>query len=90
MAAIKRFNWVRNPTAWESTQGWREKQRAASESFTSAAASAFEGFQAAWSGAVSGAVQNTTQTALARIQAESQASLKASSSALGSSLNLTV
>jgi hypothetical protein len=73
MASVRRFNWVRSPTAWESSQIWREKQRAASERFATTAAAAFDGFGSAFSSELSGKVENTTQAALSRIQSTAKA-----------------
>ncbi len=73
MASVRQFNWVRNPTAWESTQAWREKQRAASEQFATTAAAAFDGFSRAFSSELSGQVDNTTQAAISRIQSAAKA-----------------
>lgn len=42
--SVKRFNWVRSPSAWESTQAWRSKQQEARSQFESASSAANSAF----------------------------------------------
>jgi hypothetical protein len=68
--SIRRFNWVRSPTAWQDAQTWHARQQGVRENFeasNSAASSAFFGAAADF---VTGMTQITTQVAVKRIQAE--------------------
>jgi hypothetical protein len=79
MAAVtsKRFNWVRQPTAWEQSQAWREKRALAREKFESMNATAVNGFSTAWSNQISGMANIASQMAVDRMKATYQAKLDA-------------
>jgi hypothetical protein len=68
--SIRRFNWVRNPTAWQSAQAWRERQQSARENFEATNSGANSAFASAATAFVSGMGDITTQVAVKRIQAE--------------------
>ena len=68
--SIRRFNWVRSPSAWQSAQGWRERQQAARENFEATNSGASSAFASAATAFVSGMGDITTQVAIKRIQAE--------------------
>jgi len=67
---IRRFNWLRSPTAWERTQTWRERQQTARASFESANSSANSAFATASTNFASGMGDITARIAAKRIQAE--------------------
>ena len=67
---IKRFNWVRSPTAWEQTSAWRARQQAASDNFEAAHAAASNAFATASLNLVNGMGGIATQTAVNRIQSQ--------------------
>ena len=68
--SIRRFNWLRSPSAWQSSQAWRERQQAARENFEATNSGASSAFASAATAFVSGMGDITTQVAIKRIQAE--------------------
>ena len=66
--SIKRFSWLRTPSAWESTQAWRSRQQDARDKFESANASASTNFFSASTNLVTGMGSITAQVASQRIQ----------------------
>jgi len=68
--SIRRFNWLRSPSAWQSAQAWRERQQGARENFEATNSGASSAFASAATAFVSGMGDITTQVAIKRIQAE--------------------
>ncbi len=68
--SVSRFNWVRSPTAWESTQAWRTKQQEARDRFETATSSAGTTFFSANINLVAGMGEITAKIASNRVQAE--------------------
>jgi hypothetical protein len=70
MSTIKRFNWVRSPSAWERSQAWRERQAELRANFETASSAANTRFFSASIDQTTGLGQIAAQTASRRIQAE--------------------
>lgn len=68
--SVSRFNWVRMPNAWESTQSWRAKQQEARDRFESASATAGPTFFNASINLVAGMGAIAAKIASNRVQAE--------------------
>jgi hypothetical protein len=83
MAEIKRFNWVRRPTSWESVQAWRTQSSSVTQRFLSDSAAANTSFFGAQNNLASGMANLAAQASLQRVQAEikakSQSALTANS-----------
>jgi hypothetical protein len=75
MAAIqyRKMNWVRDPSAWQSTQQWKAKRAAARQKYEAQATAFVNGLSAAWSNQSIGLGNITLQVAADRIQAASTA-----------------
>jgi hypothetical protein len=69
--SVKRFNWLRSPSAWERAQTWRARQQEMRESFEAANSSANSSFFAATINQVSGLGAIAAQIASSRAQAQS-------------------
>ena len=74
MAEIKRFNWVRRPTSWESVQAWRTQSSSVTQRFLSDGAQ-----NNLASGMANLAAQASLQRVQAEIKAKSQSALTANS-----------
>ena len=68
--SIRRFNWVRSPTAYQAAQTWHERQQAVRENFDASNSSANSAFFGAATDFVSGMGDITARIAAKRIQAE--------------------
>jgi hypothetical protein len=68
--SVSRFNWVRSPSAWESTQAWRTKQQEARDRFESASATAGPTFFSANANLVAGMGAIAAKIASNRLQAQ--------------------
>lgn len=66
--SIRRFNWVRSQTAWESIQSWRDKRSAMVADFQQAASSFSNSVWSAQSNLSDGLAKIAAQTAATRIQ----------------------
>jgi hypothetical protein len=67
---VRRFNWVRSPTAWESSQAWRARQSEMRDSFEAVHSNASSTFFSATMNLATGASTIVAQTAQKRIQAQ--------------------
>lgn len=79
---IKKMNWVRTPSAYESLQTWRAKRQAAVAEFETLASSTASAFGAAWSNQISGLSDLAANAAMTRISAEGKAKIEAATSAI--------
>lgn len=79
---LKKMNWVRSQSAYDSLQTWRAKRQAAVAEFESTASATASAFSTAWSNQISGLGELAANQALARISAEGQAKINASTSSL--------
>ena len=73
MAGIKRFNWLRRPTTWESMQAWRTQRSNATQRFLTDSAAANSSFFSAQSNLASGMASIAAQASLQRVQAQVRA-----------------
>jgi len=71
--SVKRFNWLRSPSAWEQGQAWRERQRGLREEFEAANSAASTAFANASVNQVTGMTDIITNVAIARLQKEQAA-----------------
>jgi len=69
----KKFNWLPQASAWQEAQAWRDKRRAAVESFQSNIDAFSSGVGTAMSNQNDGQVQLTTQIVMSRLQAQAKA-----------------
>ncbi|HEX2216600.1 MAG TPA: hypothetical protein VHG27_07925 [Xanthobacteraceae bacterium] len=72
---IKRMNWLRKPSAWETAQAWREQRRIMVERFQAEAQSASASFGSAWSSQIAGVGELAIKMASARLEAAAKAKL---------------
>ena len=70
MSAIqtKRFNWVRQPTAWQSMQTWRAKRQEQNDSFDSRMSTARDAFSTAQTNLTTGIAEISANIATKRMQ----------------------
>jgi hypothetical protein len=68
--AIRRFQWIRSPSAWERSQAWRARQQEIRDNFEAANSSANSSFFAATMTLVAGTGLIVAQTASRRDQAQ--------------------
>jgi hypothetical protein len=68
--SVKRMNWLRTPSMWQSSQAWRERQASVSASFDSANSSANSAFANASVNQVAGMGQIVATVASQRSQKE--------------------
>jgi hypothetical protein len=86
--SVKRFNWLRSPSAWQSTQAWRERQQAARENFEAANSAASSTFAAASTNLVTGLGSIAATIAAQRAQQQAQqAQQQAQQQAVANALN---
>jgi len=74
MTSVKRFNWVRQQTAWQSTQAWRERHAKASQQSLDYSAAATNSFASAQINLTTGMATISAQVANARVQSQASAS----------------
>lgn len=72
MNGIKKFNWVRRPSAWESMQTWRNQRAEATAKFIEQQTAAVNAFASAHSNNTAGLVANAQQAAIDRLRAASR------------------
>ncbi len=68
---VKRFNWMKRPTQWETAQAWREQHRAVTERFLENTAATSAAFLNAQNNLTAGLANLTAQAAIQRLQAQS-------------------
>ena len=76
---LKKMNWVRSQSAYDSLQTWRAKRQNALAEFESNMATLSSTFNSVWANEISGLGELAANQALARISAEGQAKIAASS-----------
>jgi len=67
---IKRFNWLRSPSAWQATQAWRARQQTVRGDFEAANSAASSTFAGASANQVAGMGEISARIASKRIQQE--------------------
>ena len=78
MAAIKKMNWVKTRSTYQSMQVWREMRRVAQEEFSARMNAATNAFSNAFSNQINGIGELAAKQALARIGSEAQAKINSS------------
>ena len=68
--SIRRFNWLRSPTAYQAAQAWHERQQAVRENFEASSSGANSAFASAATDLVNGMGDITAKIAVKRILAE--------------------
>lgn len=79
---LKKMNWYRAPSAYDSLQSWRAKRQEALAEFENLASSTASAFGAAWNNQISGLGELAANAALARISAEGQAKINSATSSV--------
>jgi hypothetical protein len=72
---VKRFNWMRSPSAWDQLQAWQERRKAMRADFESASSTAASAFGSALTSQASGLADLAGQAALDRVKAATTAKL---------------
>ena len=67
---VKKMNWVRPQSAYDSLQTWRAKRQAAVAEFESVSMGTASAFNAIWSNQISGGGELAANAALMRISTE--------------------
>lgn len=70
---VKKMNWVRNPSAYESMVSWREKRKAFQEKYEAHMADAVSALQTAWIDVGYNIGEIAANRAMKRIQEEAKA-----------------
>ena len=70
---VKKMNWVRNPSAYESMVSWREKRKAFQEKYEAHMADAVSALQTAWTDVGYNIGEIAANRAMKRIQEEAKA-----------------
>ena len=73
---IKRFNWLKRPTAWEQAQAWRDQRRAMAQQSLDAGAAASTAFLNAQNNLTSGMATLTAQMSIQRVQEQAKAKVQ--------------
>lgn len=79
---LKKMNWVRPQSAYNSLQTWRAKRQNALAEFESLSIATANAFSVAWSNQISGLGDLAANAAMARISAEGQAKINTSLNSL--------
>lgn len=79
---VKKMNWIRTPSAYQSLQTWRAKRQAAAAEFQNASSTASNAFSAVWSNQINGSGELAANAAMKRISAEGKAKLDATIASL--------
>jgi hypothetical protein len=74
MTSVKRFNWIRQPTAWQSTQAWRARHAEASQKSLDYSTAASNAFASAQINLTTGMATISAQVANGRVQSQASAS----------------
>jgi hypothetical protein len=75
---LKKMNWVRSQSAYDSLQTWRAKRQNALAEFESNMATLSSTFNSVWANQINGLGELAANQAMARISAEGQAKINAS------------
>jgi hypothetical protein len=70
---VKKMNWVRNPSAYQSMVSWREKRKAFQEKYEAHMADAVSALQTAWNDVGYNIGEIAANRAVKRIQEEAKA-----------------
>jgi hypothetical protein len=73
---VKRFNWIKRPTPWESAQAWRNHRREMAQQFMNEGAMASTAFLNAQNSLSSGMANLTAQMTIQRVQAQAKAKVQ--------------
>lgn len=73
MTGIKKISWFRKPSAFEQMQSWREKRRAASESYLNSNAELLNAVTSASINKASGMAELAAKAAARRVVEQTQA-----------------
>jgi hypothetical protein len=65
---IKKFNWVKRPTSWESIQTWRSKHNESVQQFMNQSAAASTAFTNAQNSLTTGMANLAAEASLQRVQ----------------------
>jgi hypothetical protein len=84
MATVKRFNWVRQPTAWQSAQAWRGRHAKATQQSLEYGTAASNAFASAQINLTTGMATNVAKLANQRVQSQAAAARNQLNSAFGS------
>ncbi|RKE70723.1 hypothetical protein [Pseudorhodoplanes sinuspersici] len=79
---MKKMNWVKPQSAYDSMQAWRAKRQAAVAEFESLSTATASAFSAAWSNQISGLGELAANAALQRVSAEGKAKIDAATSSI--------
>lgn len=79
---VKKMNWMRTPSAYDSMQSWRAKRQAAVQEFENLAMATASAFGAVWSNQIHGQGELAANAALKRISAEGKAKIDATLNSL--------
>ena len=74
---VKKMNWIRPQSAFDSLQTWRAKRQAAVAEFESVSMGTASAFNAVWSNEINGLGELAANAALARISTEGRAKIEA-------------
>ncbi|MGV3633783.1 MAG: hypothetical protein ACO1NY_05495 [Pseudorhodoplanes sp.] len=85
---IKKMNWTRTPSAYESMTSWREKRKAFQEQYEAQLAESVSQLQTAWTDVGYNVGEIAANKALARIQAEAKAKQEKAAAAAAAEENL--
>ena len=79
---IKKMNWVRQQSAYDSMQAWRAKRQAAVQEFETLATATASAFSTAWSNQINGSGELAANAALKRISEQGKAKIDATLNSL--------
>ena len=74
---VKKMNWIRPQSAFDSLQTWRAKRQAAVAEFESVSMGTASAFNAVWSNEINGLGELAANAALTRISAAGKARIDA-------------
>lgn len=84
MSSVKRFNWIREPTAWQRVQKWREGHAKVSQQAMDLGAAASNKFASAQIDQTAGLATISAKVANQRIQSQAVAARNQLNAAFGS------
>lgn len=85
---IKKMNWTRTPSAYESMVSWREKRKAFQEKYEAQMSESVSALETAWNDAGYNIGEIAANRALARIQEETKAKQEKAAAAAAAEQNL--
>jgi uncharacterized protein (DUF2461 family) len=84
---VKKMNWVRTPSAYQSMTAWREKRKAFQEKYETNMQNVVASLQTAWTDVGYNIGETAANKALARIQAEARAKQEKAAAAAAAEAN---